>query len=86
MKGMAKIEAVALAFPFLLIASFFGLTRIEDEEEVDEYPYILRMKADEQRRVDTIKDETFTRDGRWIFADPNHDAHYAEQMKALGWQ
>jgi len=86
MKKISAPVALGLAYPFMVMAVFFGFTQVEDEEAVELPPYLLRMKADEQRRIDTIHDNTFTPDGHWIYEDPNHDARYTEQMKILGWR
>ncbi len=62
---------------------------IEAQEKSERY-YHAQMRElwriDEARRIEWATNvETFNADGTWKYADPDHDAHFREQMRQLGW-
>jgi hypothetical protein len=59
-------------------------------EQIDNTAEIEAMRLlgeqDEQRRIESLKDNTFDNNGNWKYADPDSEAHWQEQKRILGWK
>jgi len=94
MKRLMSLALLAAAV-VLLVARIQSRIQENAKEDASVYEYLDDAETkkqnqelwaqDEQRRIDSLNSRTFTDDGQWLYADPDYDAHYREQMRQLGW-